>query len=287
MLERIALGGASGYLGGYLKREFGKAGMSVLSLPRELLSTESFHVWLATQKPQAIVFANGIVDRNDSVAWDALTQWCVRWVRAAEGTSVRILSWLGSAAQYGVTSSPEPRREEMPVPETLGAYGNSKVYQSETLFEACERVGLGALEARVFNLIGPDLPEHLLVGKMVRIVRKELPPFFRYSLESVRDYLDVREVARLIRELIFLKGESSEKVPNIVNIASGRGVSGREIWEAFVKLTRFTETVEGAKSSAERDFSIGSIERLTRLNLTTGLNLDKALLFALGEDSPA
>jgi hypothetical protein len=89
----------------------------------------------------------------------------------------------------------------------------------------------------------------------------------------------------LITALLLMKAQAPQSVPNAINVASGHGVSGEAIWETLVELSGFEEKVTLAPET-EIDFSIGAVDELTRLDLSTGIDLRQALTFALRGDRP-
>ncbi len=104
---------------------------------------------------------------------------------------------LGSAAELGsVDSADLPVGENHPC-DPRDAYGRSKWLA--TVGGLADRSDLEVLVARVFNPIGPGLPETQAFGRFAARLSEPGPdplPLSVGDLNSLRDFVDVRDVAR-------------------------------------------------------------------------------------------
>jgi len=112
------------------------------------------------------------------------------------GKPVRVVL-SGSAAELGsVDSADLPVGEDHPC-DPRDAYGRSKWLA--TVGGLADRSELDIVVARVFNPIGPGLPESQAFGRFAARLSEPGPDPLRLSvgaLESRRDFIDVRDVAR-------------------------------------------------------------------------------------------
>ena len=125
----------------------------------------------------------------------------------------------GSAAEYGPIDV-----EDLPVAETYPSrptepYGLSKWLA--TCAGMAARAPLEVVSARIFNPIGPGQPSNQAFGRFAASLSAEVhSPLIVGDLESRRDFLDVRDVARAL----VILGETG-RVGLIYNLGSGRSHS--------------------------------------------------------------
>jgi nucleoside-diphosphate-sugar epimerase len=134
---------------------------------------------------------------------------------------------VGSASEIGV-----PKVSSGQVPEREGGqptsdYGHSKLAQSTLARELSGLLGLDVIRARLFNTLGSGQPANLVAGAMVERLlearRSRRRSIQIFDGASVRDFLDVRDVARCLVGLATRLGADPERPP--VNICSGEGLS--------------------------------------------------------------
>jgi GDP-4-dehydro-6-deoxy-D-mannose reductase len=115
--------------------------------------------------------------------------------------SVRVVL-AGSAAELGkVDPSALPVNEAYPC-DPLDAYGRSKYLA--TLAGLADRSRHEVVVARVFNPVGPGLPETQAFGRFAASLREPGPdplPLVVGDLNTRRDFIDVRDVARAMLAL--------------------------------------------------------------------------------------
>ncbi|MBL8059143.1 MAG: NAD-dependent epimerase/dehydratase family protein [Chthonomonas sp.] len=147
------------------------------------------------------VFRGSLADMSD-VHLDGAAN-----LRDAAGTC-RILS-AGSAAEYGIVP-PRPVKEDFPCAPVSG-YGMTK-------FLATQALGEDATVFRPSNVIGPGMSPDLLLGNVIRQLKKGEATIEVSALHTIRDYVDVNDVASAIVALVQLP-------PGIYNVSSGVGTS--------------------------------------------------------------
>ncbi len=134
---------------------------------------------------------------------------------------------VSSSAVYGNAEGRASIDESTPrLPISL--YGVAKVLQEMLAEYQAAAGGLQLTIARLFNLVGPGQPKGMLLPdwvSQVRQIESGGEPVLRVRHQDTRrDFIDVRDAAEAIARLIedFRSGE-------VVNVASGRAVSLREI----------------------------------------------------------
>lgn len=189
----------------------------------------------------------------------------------------------GSSGEYGPPPGPAPVRENDPL-RPVTAYGIIKLAQWLAAASYRKR-GLKAIEARIFNVLGPGIPPHLAPGAFAeQIARIELglqPPRVSVGrLDARRDYLDVRDAASALAD-IGLHGRPGE----VYNVASGRARPMREILNLMLKCSRRPIRVVPDSSRArtvEVPRLAGSARKLMALNgWRPGIPLEQSVLDTL------
>lgn len=148
---------------------------------------------------------------------------------------VRILI-TGSSECYGLINNIE-RVDENYICKPLTHYGVSK-YMSEVLaVKYSNYSNLDVMCTRSFNHTGPGQMEGFVVpdfAKQAALIAlgKKDPEITVGKLDVVRDFLDVRDVIKAYR-LIMFNGKSGE----VYNVCSGEGISISKILETLLKLT--------------------------------------------------
>ncbi len=160
------------------------------------------------------------------------------------GIPARILV-VSSAEVYGHEPRGRPVREDDPLSPS-NIYAVTKAAADEAALLLAKRHGLHIIVARPGNNIGPGQRSEFVVpsfaGQLAKMARSGAERVLRTgNLESGRDFVDVRDVARAYR-LLLQKGR-----PGLAyNIGSGRETRIRELLESL-------ETISGVRPRVEHD----------------------------------
>jgi NDP-hexose 4-ketoreductase len=166
---------------------------------------------------------------------------------------------LGSAAEYG-NSSVAAGSCETDSRHPLSDYGRAKCGQFDV---ACRFAanGLDVISARLFNPIGHGQGSHRFVGALLNRIRRGERPVQVHSGNHVRDWIDVRDVARALVTL----AESPEP-PVAVNVCTGKGHTVGFVANAVGRLAGVeVEVKPGGTSPAVLWHSVGNPGRMFNL----------------------
>ena len=158
----------------------------------------------------------------------------IRLLNALRSLNRRVrVTLAGSAAELGpVPPAALPVAESYPC-SPLDAYGRSKWLA--TIAGLAERPPLEVTVARVFNPIGPGLPPTQAFGEFAAQLTAEVAdplPLLVGNLESRRDFIDVRDVARAL-VAVSLRGQ-----PRLVyHVGCGQSRSVGEGLDLLVRLS--------------------------------------------------
>jgi len=170
------------------------------------------------------------------------------------------LVYVSSCHVYAPGRSP---CRESDVVRPQGRYGLSK--------HLCEQAALAAHPdvrvARPFNHIGQGMQTELAVPSMVRRVRAGGDgPMIMHGLDSVRDFLDVEDIARAYLALLDLD-QPGERV---FNICSGAPVTIGELARVMLGTVGDDRTVEFQQRATSGDDTHYLVGDPTRISAMTG-----------------
>jgi len=277
--ETWLLTGGAGYIGTHIADEFIRAGKSVVIYDSLYQGLESRIIYLRTHHNVEIPFikadirdynelenvirthnVDGIVhtaalkavgesmeksDEYFQVNLEATTE----LIAIAKRNNVKKFIFSSTAAVYGSPDSMDPCTEDGPK-APISPYGDSK-YQAESAVTAfINSPGNHGTSLRFFNVVGAAAPELLdnSVENLVPIVlgklnKGEAPTIFGTDYPTpdgtcIRDYVDVRDIARAH----LAAADATTKLPETMNIGTGRGASVREIIKLVLDATKKTDT---------------------------------------------
>lgn len=149
-----------------------------------------------------------------------------------------------SSEEYGMVYPDEvPIREDNPL-RPLSPYAVSKVAQDLMGYQYFQSYGLKVIRTRGFNHTGPRRGEVFVTSNFAKqIAEIELglaPPVIRVgNLDAIRDFTDVRDMVRAYWFAI-----QHGKPGEAYNIATGVGISIRELLDRLLALSTATVTIE-------------------------------------------
>ena len=166
------------------------------------------------------------------------------------GPAARVLV-VGSAAEIGFVET-----SEMPLAETcacrpVDAYGVTKLAQAALAHAYAFAQLQHVIRVRLFNLLGPGVPDTLLPGRCAALLRQtprgsKEPLRFR-ALDTQRDYVDVRDACEAL-VLALERGRPGA----LYHVGSGLAIRGRIIVEHLLAAAhaehgelRYEESAEG------------------------------------------
>jgi len=252
---RLMIIGATGFLGAHVRRRASAAGAEVVTACRSGLADSPRHrlIDLAEDDPAQVAAVIAEVAPDAVVNCAGAITGAPETLAAANVTGVYTLTkamlltrrrprlvHLGSAAEYGRAEPGVPVTEQ--VTARPGAiYGVTKLAGTR-LVELAAAAGLDAVVLRVFNPVGPGAQPASLPGRLAA----ELRQASRHgtdvrlgSLDGVRDFVDVRDVA----DAAFAAATAAVLPHAVLNIGSGRGVPIRAMVKQLLAVSGCTSTV--------------------------------------------
>jgi len=167
-----------------------------------------------------------------------------------------------SADAYGSSAPGSPPFSEAAPLRPASPYARSKA-AAELLGGAYAARGLDVVSTRSFNHTGPGQSDAFVLSSFARqateIAAGEREPRMSVgNLDSVRDFLDVRDVVRAY------VGLCDRAVPaGVYNVASGRGVRVGDALEIILREAGVSPTVEvDPERHRPTDYAVGDASRL-------------------------
>ncbi|HET7746300.1 MAG TPA: GDP-mannose 4,6-dehydratase [Vicinamibacteria bacterium] len=177
---------------------------------------------------------------------------------------------VGSAEEYGVSCSHASKvREDAPLQPT-SPYAVSKVAQGYLALQYVLSHAIPIVRTRTFQATGPGRSEIFAESSFARQIAEieagRQDAVLRVgNLDSVRDFLDVRDVVRAYW-LLVEKGEPGE----VYNVCSGRGLAIREVLTRLLTHSRADIEIRVDESRLRPADVPAVVGDFTRLREATG-----------------
>ncbi|GID30806.1 NAD-dependent epimerase/dehydratase family protein [Paractinoplanes brasiliensis] len=248
---RILLFGSSGFIGRHVRAALDDAGE--LICPRrdrhDLVNGEldDLKALIRAERPDAVVCCVGALTGTPGELMRANAMVAAGLLESAP--QARLVR-LGSAGEYGVVPEGHAVAEDDRL-EPVGAYGVSHAAGTRLFALASNTVSL-----RVFNPIGAGQPAENVLGRAAAQLRAGNTELTLGPLGAYRDFVDVRDVASLIRAVV-VAGE----VPHpVYNAGSGRAVTVREAVRLLAREAGFTGPIRERGAGPQRSAAVNWIQ---------------------------
>jgi nucleoside-diphosphate-sugar epimerase len=256
---RVAVLGATGFLGRHIRAAFAAEGCAVLAVSRRPAPGHGRHLpldlvaaaprelteLLAEERPAAVVNAVGMAWRPDErLMYDTNAAFVGRLAEAvARLPEPPRLVHLGSAHEYGpVPEGTEITEQHPPQPDSV--YGRTKLLGTRAALACARPDGPGSVVLRIANVCGPGSHRESLLGRVAEHLAALAgtsaadtapPPLRLTELRAQRDFVDVRDVAAAV--VAAAQAPPAAVAGQIVNIAGGQAVPVRRLVERLVALS--------------------------------------------------
>lgn len=241
---KVAVTGASGFIGGHVLRELVNRQVRTVAVTRDATRLSD---WIASVQVVEMNIAEPGVHCFDQLgrpdvlihlAWDGLPNYIslhhfevelpkhYRFLKAMINGGLSALFVAGTCFEYGLQSG--PLSEEMvPLPANPYGFAKNSLRKQLEFFQSSNPFKL--TWSRLFYMYGEGQPKTSLYSQLRDAVMRGEKVFNMSPGEQLRDYLPVSEVARIVVDLAMLKKELG-----IVNICSGKPISIRKLVESWL-----------------------------------------------------
>ncbi len=236
-------------------------------------------------RPDAIVHLAGLTGGSPEALWQANVTgtWNLLGsiVRTPRENPLRIVL-ASSAAVYGSAGV-----NQLPITESTGLqptspYALSKAAQELACQAASLEPGCELIRARLFNLMGPGQPDHLVPAAFIRQLQEDRTgnKLKVGDLTATRDFVDVRDAVRALAFLLRL-GLSGAAY----NIAGGHERTIQEVLEALIRVAGWNISIEVDETRIHGGGvtrSWASIDALSNLGWSAQVPFEQSLKDMLG-----
>ncbi|MBU2567423.1 MAG: GDP-mannose 4,6-dehydratase [Elusimicrobia bacterium] len=244
MNERILITGAAGYLGKYLTKPlpqyFKKCKIYCIDKVYSKTKSKKFLKCNVSDKIQLkrilqkvrphIIFHLVGIGVSINYTWQQFfdvnykpTETLLEVLKSIPTFKPRIILF-GSAAEYGTVPVNEmPIKEETPL-NPVSPYGCSKALQS-MIAKYYSNIGMDVILIRPFNIIGPEMSEHLSIGNFQNqfkkiVEKKSSSRIYVGNINVRRDYINIEDALRAFC-IAAKKGRTGETY----NVCGGKAIS--------------------------------------------------------------
>ena len=245
---RVAVTGASGFIGRHVITELRRRSVDVTAVLRDDVNraeqpvgeSSDRSIFIDIFRPPQDAFARmGSPDALIHLAWGGINDCNATrhveqelpaqylFLKGLIESGLRNIVVAGTCYEYGLQSG--GLGEDYPT-APITSYGIAKDSLRRRLLSLRERRPFNLAWARLFYMYGPGQPENSLLSQLAAAVQRGERAFKMSEGNQLRDYLPVQEVARNLVELA-LAGRHW----GVVNVCSGEPISVRRLVESHIK----------------------------------------------------
>jgi nucleoside-diphosphate-sugar epimerase len=303
MAPRLLLLGAGGFLGRSIahhiaasgdaelilhsRTDEGRAGFDdgVESRSLDLLASEPGAIAKMIEEvaPDAVINCTGSTGGDLDHMTTANVVVVLRLIAELEKCKSVHLVHLGSAAEYGIQQHNTPVSEAMSA-TPQSAYGQTKLKATDHLMRAAHAERISVTILRVFNPVGRYSPATTLPGSAARrmniAMRSGAPAIDLGALDSWRDYVDTRDIARAVLAAAITSPWSSE----VLNVGRGEALQSAHLVKTLAEIAGYTGEIVESDARSLRSASVDWLcADLAAIKNTLGWAAEYSIEEALGE----
>ena len=241
---KIAVTGASGFIGLHVLNELISRGVDVVALTRDASKLSDFQekceiLELDISYCEPDIFARiGKPDVLIHLAWNGLPNYRslhhfetelpiqYRFLKSVIEGGLKTLFVAGTCFEYGMTNGPLSEAMETN-PQNPYGYAKDALRKQLNFLKGTSKFKM--TWGRLFYIYGEGQPETSLYQQLMNAIKYEAKAFNMSGGEQLRDYLPVKEVAKIIVDL-----SSSLQDIGLINICSGTPISVRKLVEGWL-----------------------------------------------------
>lgn len=241
---RVAVSGASGFIGHYVLRELQSRGFTTIALTRSAThhppqsKVSSWVVMDIADPPSDPFIVMGSPDALIHLAWRGLPNYQsshhlevelpaqLAFLTSCVRGGLKRLVVAGTCYEYGLASG--ELEEEAPT-HPCTQYGLAKDILRKALFDLCTQYDFDLAWLRLFYLYGDGQSEKSIYHMLRAAIDHGAKTFDMSGGEQLRDFLPAHEAARLIVEIA-----QRENVSGVFNVCSGKPIAVRDLVQSWI-----------------------------------------------------
>jgi len=187
---------------------------------------------------------------------------------------------IGSAAQYGEINPKDNPIVENYKQNPTTFYGIVKKWQEELALYYYSYYGLKVVCTRPSNFIGKGISTMLLPGYLIEQFSK---PYNKVKIEltsreSVRDYIDIRDVSVALVEL----SESKVSIGECYNISSSIGITNESLVKLFSKISSKEVSIDEIGETNPLKIYLSNEKIRSNINWQKNYQIEDSIKWCLG-----
>ena len=218
-------------------------------------------------RPDVVVNCTGLTVGQPDQLRAANVEVVARLIDELDGRGDVHLVHFGSAAEYGMQPYRGPVLETTrPVPR--GAYSISKLGATKRLQTAASESRISVTVLRLFNPVGRFSPPTTLPGSAARKIdqalRRGAESITLGPLDSWRDYIDARDIARAVLAVVDTPPPSGM----VLNVGRGEATATRDLISSLAAIAGYDGSIieddAGSLRSQTVDWQCADVEQIKR-----------------------
>jgi nucleoside-diphosphate-sugar epimerase len=245
---KIAITGASGFLGKYVLRLLIKNGLDVVAVTRSRVSLLEFEACCRIVEFDILKSVSapcykmlGEPDVLLHLAWEDISNYMhlshfetqvsmhYRFIKSLVEAGLGSVCVSGSCFEYGGLVG-QVKEDMIGNPPTAYGYAKNALRQQLKLLQSEKAIDFRLTWMRLFYLFGDGQPGNTIFSQIQTAVENKILTFDMSGGEQLLDYMQVEEAAELIFKLTVL----NENI-DTVNLCSGKPISLRSLVEGWIE----------------------------------------------------
>ena len=188
---------------------------------------------------------------------------------------------IGSAAQYGkVNPKDNPIAEDYKQKPT-SFYGYTKKWQEEIALHFHQKYGIKVICTRPSNFIGKGISSKLFPGFLnSQFLKNESQINIEISSkDSIRDYVDVRDVSKALVKI----GETKACIGETFNISSSNGVSNEQLINLYSQISRKKAIIKENRKNDSLKISMSNKKLKSYIDWEIKYQLNESIEWSLNQ----
>lgn len=259
---KVLVVGSGSYVGNYIARTLRREGANVVAISSRdcdfLNRAQVLHFFSTLSLEHCTVLFLSVINKtvaNDFESFEQNLAMVRNFVEAQEPASVGRVIYFSSVDVYGRTPKLPITEQTAIDPDTL--YGLAK-YNCEWMLLNSREVGRSVTVLRIPGVYGAAPNDRSVIGKLVSSIRNERSVRINGSGRSLRDYVFIEDLCKLLGELIPMEHRG------VVNVATGQSYSILELAQMAGEALQQEYEIVHAPADLPREFDLAFDNSLLR-----------------------
>ena len=232
----------------------------------DLFDKESIKRVILKVKPDVVLNLAGSVENTEKALGinPVFTRNLLDVILGLKNMPIKKIIITGSAGEYGEVAGEGPVNEDTPL-SGQSYYAKSKIMETSIAKEYKEKYNLPINIVRIFNPVGVGMHPRFLIPSILRqieAVNRDEKNYIEISrLDSARDYINIRDIARAI----ILIAQKKKTKYCVYNLGSGVATSNGELIRQSLQLESSKKNIEVRQTSENSEKRVADQADIFRL----------------------